>query len=182
ARANELAHEVLGRGLDDMPPQTRRLLGLVQQMQQERAKKHNGAGGHWRRRDLRAFTGWSDTALKVHLARLVELEYVLVQRDPEHVQGQLYELLFDGDVVAGKPHLSGLLEVEALRREEAAATTANRSGQNADRSAPGQPVVSPRSGGGQGHEIAASSSEKCEPHGLSSENAQPGLPKNDAAA
>ncbi|MBS0631896.1 MAG: toprim domain-containing protein [Verrucomicrobia bacterium] len=44
ARANELAHDVLGRGLDDMPPQTRRLLGLVQDLERERAEK-GGTGG-----------------------------------------------------------------------------------------------------------------------------------------
>ena len=32
ALANELAHEVLGRTLDELPPQTRRLLGLVVEM------------------------------------------------------------------------------------------------------------------------------------------------------
>ncbi|MGH8018654.1 MAG: DNA primase, partial [Opitutaceae bacterium] len=105
ARANDLAHEILGRGLDDLPPQTRRLLGLVQDMQRTRGAK----AGPWRRRDLRAFTGWSDTALKVHLARLVDLEYVLPERDPAHAQGVLYELLFDGEVTATKPHLSGLI-------------------------------------------------------------------------
>jgi hypothetical protein len=121
ARAGELAHDVLGRGLDDMPPQTRALLGLVQQMQQERTKKTKGGdGGHWRRRDLRAFTGWSDTALKVHLGRLVELEYVLASRDPEHLNGQLYETLFDGDPSAQRPHLSGLIDVEALRKQDEA--------------------------------------------------------------
>ena len=30
--ANQLAHEVLGRTLDELPPQTRRLLGLVVEM------------------------------------------------------------------------------------------------------------------------------------------------------
>ena len=117
ARANELAHDVLGRGLDDMPPQTRRLLGLIQEMQRERAKKTKGRdGGPWRRRDLRAVTGWSDTALKVHLGRLVELEYVLASRDLEHLNGQVYETLFDGDPAAQRPHLSGLIDVEALRK------------------------------------------------------------------
>ena len=117
ARANALAHDVLGRGLDDMPPQTRRLLGLIQQMQQERAKNGAEAGG-WRRRDLRAVTGWGDTQLKIHLQRLIELEYVLTSRDPEHLNGQLYELLFDGDPAAQRPHLSGLIDVEALRKQE----------------------------------------------------------------
>lgn len=158
ARANELAHEVLGRGLDDLPPQTRRLLGLIQQMERERGGEADAAGG-WRRRDLRAFTGWSDTAVKVHLARLVDLEYVLAQRDPGHAQGLVYELMFDGDPAAAQPHLSGLLDVEALRNATYDANrsgeTANRSGQNGDRSAPGQPPVRGRSGPGQGPEIPA---------------------------
>jgi hypothetical protein len=180
ARANELAHDVLGRGLDDMPPQTRALLALVQQMQQERAKKTRGRdGGHWRRRDLRAFTGWSDTALKVHLGRLVELEYVLASRDPEHLNGQLYELLFDGDVNAAKPHLSGLIDVEALRKcvyEE------NRSGQNAGQSGVGQPSVRGQSGVGPGGENADSSSETATPKGQSGENSRPGDGEKAAAA
>ena len=160
AAANRLAHDVLGRCLDEMPPQTRRLLALIQAM--EKADEPTGklAGG-WRRRDLRTFTGWSDTALKIHLGRLVELEYVLPRRDPEHLQGLLYELLFDGDAEANKPHLSGLLDVSKLRAQEAAkakthAYDANRSGQNAnrsgpeaDRSGPGQPPVRGWSGGGQ---------------------------------
>jgi hypothetical protein len=180
ARANELAHEVLGRGLDDMPPQTRALLALVQQMQQERAKKTRGRdGGHWRRRDLRAFTGWSDTALKVHLGRLVELEYVLPSRDLEHLNGQLYELLFDGDVNAAKPHLSGLIDVETLRKcvyEE------NRSGQNAGQSGVGQPSVRGQSGVGPGGKNGDSSSENAAPDGKNGENSRPGDGEKDAAA
>jgi len=180
ARANELAHDVLGRGLDDMPPQTRRLLGLVQQMQQQRAKKAKGRdGGRWRRRDLRAFTGWSDTALKVHLGRLVELEYVLASRDPEHLNGQVYETLFDGDPAAQRPHLSGLIDVEALRKH---AYDENRSGQNAGRSGVGQPLVRGQSGVGQGAKNADSSSETAAPDAPNEENAQPGPEKNDAAA
>ena len=180
ARANELAHDVLGRGLDDMPPQTRALLGLVQQMQQERAKKTRGRdGGHWRRRDLRAFTGWSDTALKVHLGRLVELEYVLPSRDLEHLNGQLYELLFDGDVNAAKPHLSGLIDVEALRKcvyEE------NRSGQNASQSGVGQPSVRGQSGVGPGGKNGVSSSENAALDGKNDQNSRPGDGEKAAAA
>jgi len=167
ARANELAHEILGRGLDDMPPQTRRLLGLIQAMEKKR-----GGGEGWRRRDLRAFTGWSDTALKVHLSRLVELEYVLGSRDPDHRQGYLYELMFDGDPVAAKPHLSGLLDVETLRKHS---YERNRSGQKANRSGTGQPVVSPRSGGGQGSQNGtkiAVANDLPKPDAKSTENAR----------
>ena len=157
ARANELAHEILGRGLDDMPPQTRRLLGLIQAMEKKR-----GAAEGWRRRDLRAFTGWGDTQLKIHLGRLVELEYVLGSRDPDHRQGYLYELMFDGDPVEEKPHFSGLLDVEKLRgrggndaAQKGCGTLphgydANRSGVKEERSGSGRPLVGPRSGGGRG--------------------------------
>ena len=182
AAANRLAHEVLGRCLDDMPPQTRRLLGLIQQMQQERAK-HGGEGGHWRRRDLRAVCGWGDTALKVHLARLVELEYVIARRDHEHLNGQLYELIFDGDVTAAsRPHLSGLLDVEELRRAESTATAENRSGQNGGWSGVGQPSVGGRSGVGQASENAGSSSENVAPDAVKNENARPRSGENHAAA
>jgi hypothetical protein len=170
ARANELAHEALGRGLDDMPPQTRRLLGLIQKMEREKSEG-------WRRRDLRAFTGWSDTALKVHLGRLVELEYVLTRRDPEHLNGLVYELLFDGDASATKPHLSGLLDVEALRKT---GYEKNRSGGNGDWSGVGQPSVRDQSGVGPVHENAGSSSEKCELHGLTASKTHDGGAVNAA--
>ncbi len=161
ARANELAHDVLGRGLDDMPPQTRRLLGLIQRMEKERGEK----AAPWRRRDLRAFTGWGDTQLKIHLGRLVELEYVLTRRDPEHLQGLVYELLFDGEVTAQKPHLSGLLDVEKLRANPD--YDPNRSGQNADRSAlasdrsgSGRPPVGEWSGPGRGADSSSENAPK----------------------
>jgi len=178
ARANALAHDVLGRGLDDMPPQTRRLLGLIQQMQRERAKPHSDEAGGWRRRDLRAFTGWGDTQLKIHLQRLIELEYVLTSRDPEHLNGQLYELMFDGDPEANRPHLSGLIDVEALRKCD---YEKNRSGVNGDWSGVGRPLVGGQSGVGRPAENAVFSSQKCEPHGQSSENAQPASAKSEAA-
>ncbi len=202
ARANQLAHDVLGRGLDDMPPQTRRLLGLIQNMERQRSdaaattprnplreqRQVQGPSPCWRRRDLRAFTGWGDTQLKLHLGRLVELEYVLAGRDPEHLNGQVYELLFDGDANASRAHLSGLIDVETLRRsggaaaqpEEGAAAGAgaspcdyekNRSGQSADRSGVGRPLVGGRSGVGRGGQNAAFSSQGGEQQGPSLENA-----------
>jgi hypothetical protein len=156
ARANAIAHEALGRGLDDMPPQTRRLLGLAQQMEKKRGRK----AGPWRRRDLRAFTGWGDTQLKIHLGRLVELEYILTQRDPAHLQGLTYELLFDGEVTAERPHLSGLIDVEALRNPaydpNRSGENANRSGLEVDRSGSGRPPVGGWSGPGRPAENSAS--------------------------
>jgi DNA primase catalytic core len=153
--ANRLARAILGRSLDEMPPQTRRLLGLVQDLETAREKEDKTAEG-WRRRDLRAFTGWGDTQLKIHLGRLVELEHVLASRDPDHGQGQVYELVFTGDVAASGPQLPGLVEVEELR---AWAENAGIHDYDANRSGSGRPPVGGWSGGGRGRENASSSSE-----------------------
>lgn len=189
AAANRLAHHVLGRCLDEMPPQTRRLLALVEKMvaAQCAAKKIERGDVCFTRRDLRDFTGWGDTQLKIHLGRLAELEYVLTHR-ADHGQGFVYELVYDGAGKDGSRFLSGLLEVESLRRGGNAATPpdaaasagagagpcdydAQRSGVNGERSGAGRPPVGPRSAGSRGVETAASSSENCEPQGQTPENA-----------
>ena len=98
--ANALAHEVLGRTLDELPPQTRRLLehaasaGRVDGM--HAGSRFARADLRFTRRQIRALTGWGDTQLKVHLSRLAELEYVLIHR-MKVGQGHDYELLYDGE-------------------------------------------------------------------------------------
>src|SRR5271165_58339 len=66
------------------------------------------------RRDVRQYTGWGDTQLRVHLRRLEELEYLLVHRGGRG-QSFVYELLFERQAETGKPLLPGLIEVETLR-------------------------------------------------------------------
>jgi DNA primase len=109
--ANRLAHEVLGRSTDELPPQTRRLLIALVEYVNAQASERTIPKSELRfsRSELRAATGWGDTQLKLHLTRLAELEYVLVHR-AERGQGYVYELLYDGDGCA-VPHLSGLLDV-----------------------------------------------------------------------
>ena len=113
ALANRIAHEVLGRTLDELPPQTRTLLALVHGMVQEMAKKQGIAPREVRftRRDVRDATCWSDNQLKVHCARLTDMEYLLVHGGGrgQHLQ---YELLYDGGD-AGK-HLCGLIDPAEL--------------------------------------------------------------------
>lgn len=155
AAANRLARAILGRSLDEMPPQTRRLLGLVQDLEKAR-EKDGGVPEGWRRKDLRAFTGWGDTQLKIHLGRLVELEHVLAGRDPEHAQGQVYELMFTGDVAASGPQLPGLVEVDELRLW---AEKAGIHDYDANRSGAGRPPVGGWSGPGRGRETGGSSSQ-----------------------
>jgi hypothetical protein len=155
--ANKLAHEVLGRTLDELPPQTRRLLGLLDEMATAECERLGLDRGDFRfsRRQVRERTGWGDTQLKVHLGRLVELEYVLGHRAGGHSQRLAYELVYassDG----GGPFLPGLISAADLARhgydENRSGWEANRSGQNEHRSGSGRPLVGPRSGGGQGGE------------------------------
>jgi DNA primase len=112
--ANRLAHEVLGRSLDELPPQTRRLLGEVVTLVTARMKAQALPRGEVRfsRKDVRDATGWSDTQLRVHLGRLTELEYLLVHRGARG-QSFEYELLYDGDG-ALEPHLSGLIDIATM--------------------------------------------------------------------
>jgi hypothetical protein len=116
AVANRLAHEVLGRSLDELAPQTRRLLGLLDAMVREACERQALARAAYRftRRDVRRFTGWSDFQVRTHLDRLISLEYVLVHRGSRG-QGFVYELLYDGQGQDGEPFVMGLVDVEGLR-------------------------------------------------------------------
>ncbi|EFB2526432.1 TPA: toprim domain-containing protein, partial [Escherichia coli] len=111
ALANRLAHEILGRTLDEMPPQTRKLLLLIQTMVSEQAAAQHCKPGEVRftRREIRDFTQWSDNQLKVHCMRLAEMEYLLIHGGS---RGHLlqYELLWDGS--GDGSHLCGLIEPE----------------------------------------------------------------------
>ena len=117
AVANRLAHEVLGRSLDELPPQTRRLLLLLDRMVGEACARERSSRRDFRfsRREVREHTGWSHTQVHVHLERLVELEYVLVHRGGRG-QSFVYELLYDGQGKEGEPFLPGLIDVEALAK------------------------------------------------------------------
>jgi DNA primase catalytic core len=120
AAANALAHEVLGRSLDELPPQTRRLLEQLQAMVQARCESEEIAPElcWFTRREVREFTGWSNTQLKVHLDRLEELEYIYPRRAGMRGSAYEYELLFDGDTDTAKPQLIGLIDLEKLGYDE----------------------------------------------------------------
>lgn len=150
AAANALAHEVLGRCLDEMPPQTRRLLALVERMVAERctARKIERADVLFRARELREFTGWGNSQLHVHLGRLVELEYVLAHR-ADYGQGFVYELVYDGQGKDGRRFLPGLIDPAKL----------DRPGVAVDHPAPVRPVSGPLPGPVRPAERSASPSE-----------------------
>ncbi|GAB2191565.1 hypothetical protein MAH1_31780 [Sessilibacter sp. MAH1] len=116
--ANRLANEILGRTLDELPPQTRRLLMLINDMVSQRCTELKLEKQDYRfsRREIRDATGWSDNQLKVHCQRLQDLEYLLVHRGGRG-QSMEYELLFTGDIESNQPQLAGLVDVNTLRNQ-----------------------------------------------------------------
>ena len=153
ATANRLAAEALGRSLDELPPQTRRLLQLLQAWVSEQCTQLAVPRNAYRfsRRELREHSHWSDTALKVHLARLAELEYLRVHRAGG--QAYHYELCYQGEGAQGERFLLGLIDPRTLTAHEYDADRSGaknqRSGQEGLRSAPGQPPVRGQSASGQ---------------------------------
>jgi DNA primase len=109
ALANQLAPEVLGRSLDELPPQTRRLLGSIRELVKDKGKGNLT----FSRRELRNACGWSLTQVSVHLERLVALEYLAI-RHGRLGSAFVYEILSDLDAPEALMHI-GLLNVEQLR-------------------------------------------------------------------
>jgi hypothetical protein len=164
AVVNRLANEALGRTLDELPPQTRRLLFLIEKMvrSMEETEDGNRQRALFTRRQVREHTGWGNTQLKMHLRRLEDMEYVVVHRAGRS-QSYLYELVYSGEGKDGSPFVLGLLSGERLQRGEGSnrydgewsGSEPGRSGQDADRSAPGRPVAGGWSGGGRSGEKPA---------------------------
>ena len=130
--ANRVAHDVLGRSLDELPPQTRRLLGDLHAYVTAQAGDGDRGAVRFTRRQVRENGGWGDTQLKVHLARLVDLELVIAHRGDNGAH--VYELAWDGQGVDGDRFVIGLTDPTTLK--------GNRSGS-------GRPPVGGRSGTGR---------------------------------
>ena len=112
--ANRIAHDVLGRSLDELPPQTRRLLKLIDGYVNDQCKTQSikRTDFFFSRRALREAINWGDTQLRMHLERLVELEYVAAKR--EGAGGKfVYELAYVVNDET-RAQVAGLIEVDAL--------------------------------------------------------------------
>ena len=167
--ANRLASEVLGTSLDELPPQTRRLLALLDRHVTDRCEALGMAREDYRftRREVREALGWSDTQLKVHLARLADLEYLAIHPGVGRGGRYAYELVYRGEGREGERFVLGLLDVETLRSHAGSTydanwsgSEANRSGSKPNRSGSGRPPVGGRSGGGPDRKSSESSSEQ----------------------
>jgi DNA primase catalytic core len=120
AIANRLTHEVLGRTLDELAPQTRRLLAMLDAQVTAECQKQKMLRSDYRftRRQVRAWAGWTDFVVRTHLQKLVDLEYVLVHRGGRG-QSFVYELLYGGEGVDGKPFALGLIDPDKLETSPA---------------------------------------------------------------
>ena len=116
AIANKLAHDVLGRSLDELPPQTRRLLQLMTDVVSDQCQQHNIKQSDYRfsRKDVRHASGWTDFQVKKHMHRLEEMEYVLIHRG-KRGQSYEYELLYHGEGEEGQVFMMGLIDVKKLQ-------------------------------------------------------------------
>lgn len=155
--ANRLAHAVLGQSLDELPPQTRRLLHAVHAHVTEQAERLDIPVElvRFSRRQLRERLGFGDTQLKVHLARLVDLELLVVHRFESGGFG--YELTWRGEGKTGgngeggQPFLVGLTDPTTLPATgTSTGYDADRSGPDGDWSGSGRPPVGGQSGAGHG--------------------------------
>lgn len=152
--ANALAHEVLGRTLDELPPQTRKLLALITDRVKAECQRQGLKQSDYRfsRKQVRDHSGWGNTQLKVHLGRLEDMEYLALHSSARG-KAIAYELRFDGAAESHAPHLMGLIDVSALQQQH---YDGAKSGRYTERSGPGRPPAGLMSGHGRGVESSKS--------------------------
>ncbi len=136
--ANRLADAVLGRSIDELPPQTRRLLWQLTEFVRQETESKDILQNEVRflRRDIRERFSLGQTQLKLHLDRLMEMEYVLAHRTATRTIE--YELLFDGRGREGQPTLPGL--IDPTKCNPFSTPTISSSGSNEPISAPMMPI------------------------------------------
>jgi hypothetical protein len=162
AVANRLAAAVLGRSLDELPPQTRRFLDQLDAWvaRECTTQRCHRTDFRFLAREARAVTGLGPTQVKLHLRRLSDLEYVLVHRAPRG-QNVCYELVYEAADRPGEATIfSGLREADTLTlssdlSSDISGYDAPRSASGAERSEAGRPSAGQRPVGGRIEPIIA---------------------------
>lgn len=152
--ANRLAGEVLGRSLDELPPQTRRVLTMLDAWVSAECREIECARSDYRftTREVREALALGQTQARIHLARLLELEYLVAHRAAPG-QPHVYELLYQGEGEGGGAFLPGLLDPAELGAPtydgNPSGLRAGSSGRNGRSSAPSRPRIAPESAPGR---------------------------------
>lgn len=137
--ANRLAHEILGHSLDELSRPGRDLLLLLDEMVEaiiKRLKKEENPSTTLRagdrnpqrtaisfsRRDIREFTGWTNTRLHIHLKELADFEYIVVEAG-RNGSPYRYRLAYEGQGKDGKRFMLGLKDVDGLSDSDGKASS-----------------------------------------------------------
>ena len=114
ALANELAKDVLGLSITEIPRQTQKLLAIIQAMVSEVSveKVIDKADVRFTRKDVRQFCDWGDTQLKVHLKRLAELECLVIHKGGRTLSYEYELAIFSGNSNADDCQL---VDIELLK-------------------------------------------------------------------
>ena len=132
AIANRLVSEAMGRSLDELRPETRRMLLLIDEMVTAQCQqlKIERTDFRFSRRDVRHHTGWSATQVRIHMDRLQEMEYLLAHRGGRG-QSFVYELVFERGDNSSKPQIPGLIDVyDSNLTEQEGQLAGSKRGQN----------------------------------------------------
>lgn len=144
--ANRLADQILGRSIDELPPQTRRLLIELFELVRTQCEQQQLKQSEYRftRRFVRENLGWGQTQVKLHLDRLMEMEYVIQHRGSgRRVE---YELLYDGRGREGQPTMCGLIDLTKLSTTKpSSGSEPQSSGQTIESSALNRVTIGPSS-------------------------------------
>jgi DNA primase catalytic core len=120
--ANKLAHEILGRSLDELSRPGRSLLLLLDEMVEqtvERLKQERPdhvplrTAVTFSRRQIREATGWAQTRVHRYLKELVDLEYVLIDSGRNGTLCR-YRLAYEGQGKNGERFMLGLTDPDQL--------------------------------------------------------------------
>ena len=115
--ANKIAPEVLGRSLDELPPQTRRLLESIKQLMRQKLEANPSYEQNttfFSRKELRDFTGWTQIQIRRHLERLQDFEYILNHSGRKGVSMSYTLSVSLEDKISG--YSIGLFDIEKLRK------------------------------------------------------------------
>jgi len=120
--ANTLAHEILGKSLDELSRPGRSLLLQLDEMVEKAAErltkespdhKPRRTSISFTRREIREFSGWAHTRVHRYLKELIELEYVLIDSGRNGTLCR-YRLAYEGQGKNGERFMLGLTNPDDL--------------------------------------------------------------------
>jgi len=115
-QANTLMTQAIGTTIGDLSRPSRELLGFIREMVDKKCKEEdiNPKDYRFNRRDVREYTGWSDSQIKAHIKQLEDLQYLLISKG-ERGKMYRYELQYEGS--QDSRYFSGLLDTKKLAQK-----------------------------------------------------------------